>query len=219
MSTTEGAAKTIRKDVARNRALLIEAAREVFAERGLEATLDDVAKHAGVGVGTAYRHFANKQELAAEVLADSSQRLARDAKAALLIDDPWLAFSTFFEAAIGRMAVDRGLHDTLAEQRGPTTPSTVRAEVTDAVTELFLRAQNAGVIRADAVPTDTAPIFGMMGVAFDMGTVSTPELWRRYLAIYLDGLRGKNLPVLPQKALPIEHLDAAMAAGKRRTRR
>lgn len=216
MSTTEGATKVIRKDVARNRALLLEAAREVFAERGLEATLDDVAKHAGVGTGTAYRHFANKQELAAEILADSAVRLVQDARDAMLIDDPWLAFSTFFEKTVGRMAVDRALHETLVEQRGPATPGKVRAEVIEAVTELFLRAQRAGIIRADAVPTDVAPIFGMMGVAYEMGSPSSPEVWRRYLAVYLDGLRAKQLPALPPYILRIEDLDAALAAGKRR---
>ena len=89
------AAKGLRKDSARNRALLIAAARTVFAERGLDATLDDVAKAAGVGVGTAYRHFANKQELAREVMAQSFQLLMDDAQAALLIADPWESLSSF----------------------------------------------------------------------------------------------------------------------------
>lgn len=218
MSTTEGAAKTVRKDVARNRALLIEAAREVFAERGLDATLDDVARQAGVGIGTAYRHFANKQELAAEILADASERLAADAHAALLIQDPWLALTTFFETAVARMAVDRGLHETLVQQRGPVAEGHLRESIVEAIAELFLRAQRAGVIRPDAAPTDLAPIFGMMGVAFDMSSPDYPELWRRYLALYLDGLRAVGMPPLPVPALPFDEVGPALAAGKRRGR-
>src|SRR6187431_2289167 len=98
MMSILGKTKAVRKDVARNRALLLEAARVVFAERGLDATLDDIAKEAGVGVGTAYRHFANKQEIAAEVLAASSGDMVTDAESALLIEDPWLAIVTFFES-------------------------------------------------------------------------------------------------------------------------
>ncbi|CAN5163140.1 TetR/AcrR family transcriptional regulator [soil metagenome] len=216
MSTTEGAAKTIRKDVARNRALLIEAAREVFAERGLDATLDDVARQAGVGIGTAYRHFANKQELAAEVLADASERLAADARAALLIDDPWLALTTLFETALARMSGDRGLHETLVQQRGPAAESQVRESIVEAIAELFLRAQRAGVIRPEADPTDLAPIFGMMGVAFDMSSPEHPRLWRRYLALFLDGLRADGVPPLPESPLRFEEIGPALAAGKRR---
>jgi AcrR family transcriptional regulator len=213
MSTTQST-KTVRKDVARNRELLLESAREVFAERGLDATLDDIAKHAGVGVGTAYRHFANKQEIAAEVLAESSGLMIEDAEAALLIDDPWLALTTFFDSSLSRSAHNRGLHQTLLATRGPQA-MTLRAPLIAAVTELFDRAKAAGVIRPDAEPTDAAPIFAMMAVAFDMSAVSTPDLWRRYLALWLDGLRvGKRDP-LPGPPLAVENVDAALNAGKR----
>lgn len=210
-----GATKAIRKDVARNRARLLEAAREIFAERGLEATLDDVAKRAGVGTGTAYRHFANKQELAAEVLADSSDRILQDAQQALLVSDPWEALSTFFETTVDRMAGDRSLHETLVQQRGPAPKAPVREALIEALTELFDRAQRAGVIRPDASATDLGPIFGMMSVAFDMSSVSSPDLWRRYLALWLDGLRAKDVPELPVPPLPVSDIGVALAAGKR----
>ena len=68
-----------RKDAVRNRARLVVAARKVFAERGLDATLDEIAERAGVGTATAYRNFADKHELAAEVLAEATQQIATDA--------------------------------------------------------------------------------------------------------------------------------------------
>ena len=137
--TSTGATKPIRKDVARNRARLLAAAREVFAEQGLEATLDDVAKAAGVGTGTAYRHFANKQELAAEILSEASEQLVTDAQDALLIDDPWEALKTFFETSVERMSHNRGLHETLIQQRGPAQSAPLREALVVAVTELFDR--------------------------------------------------------------------------------
>ncbi len=213
MSSTTATAKPIRKDSARNRELLLAAARIVFAERGLDATLDDVAKQAGVGTGTAYRHFANKQELAAEVMARSSQNLVDDALAALQIADPWQALAGFFEASSGRLARDRGLHQVLF---GPVPQhrSPLRQELVDAVTELFARAKAAGVIRPDVEPTDAVPIYSMMSVAFDVSGAIDPELWRRYLALFLDGLRATDRGPLPGPAIPIERVDEALAATK-----
>jgi AcrR family transcriptional regulator len=209
--------KPLRKDGARNRALLVEAARAVFAERGLDATLDDVALAAGVGVGTAYRHFANKQELAREVMAQSFELLLDDAKAALLVTDPWAALAGFLETSAARMVRDRGLHQALF---GPTPHEKLplRRDLVDAVVELFARARAAGVIRADAEAMDAVPIYAMMGVASDVGSVIDPEQWRRSLAFFLDGLRATDRGPLPLPAIPIELLDAALAAIKPRRR-
>jgi AcrR family transcriptional regulator len=218
MMSLSGAAakKTIRKDVARNRALLLESARVVFAERGLDATLDDIATHAGLGVGTAYRHFANKQEIAAEVLAESSGQVIEDAQRALLIDDPWAAIVTFFDSAFSRMAENRGLHQTLMTERGATSHGKpIGDDLVVAVTELFDRAKAAGVLRPDADPTDAGGIFAMIAPAFDMSAATDPTLWRRYLAIWLDGLRVGDRAALPGSPLRVEQLPAALGAAKR----
>src|ERR1700761_5574319 len=90
-------ARPLRKDAARNRELLIEAAREVFARRGLEASLDDVAHHAGLGVGTAYRHFANKYELATALMQQTIDTIVASAEQALQADDPWVGLTDFLE--------------------------------------------------------------------------------------------------------------------------
>jgi AcrR family transcriptional regulator len=210
-------AKPPRKDGARNRALLVEAARTVFAERGLDATLDDVAKAAGVGVGTAYRHFANKQELAREVMAQSFQHLMDDASAALLVADPWEALAGFFEASAARLVRDRGLHQAMF---GPVASekSPMRRDLIDAVVELFARAKAAGVLRPDIEAMDAVPIYAMMGVASDVGSVVGPDQWRRSLALFLDGMRATNREPLEGTAIPIELLEDALAATKPRRR-
>src|ERR1700761_7454808 len=88
-SAAAPAAPPMRRDAARNRELPIAAAREVFAQRGLEASLDDVARHAGLGVGTAYRHFANKRELATALIDDAIDSIVALAEHAVAIEDAW----------------------------------------------------------------------------------------------------------------------------------
>jgi AcrR family transcriptional regulator len=215
---TPVSAKIVRQDVARNRARLVQAAREVFAEQGLDATLDDVARHAGVGTGTAYRHFANKQELAAEVLQQSAVQIVADAEDALEVADPWLALAGFFETSSARQAVDRGLHQALIG-RGSTSRSPLRDQLVVSVTELFARAKAAGVLRDGIEATDAAAIFAMLGPAFDISSAVQPDLWRRYLALLLDGIRASDRGPLPARALELARLDDAMAAGKRGERR
>jgi len=203
-----------RKDSVRNRARLIDAARAVFAERGFGATLDDIARHAGVGVGTAYRHFPNKQALAAVVLADATEQIATDARDALAIEDPWQALVTFFERNAARQAEDRGLYERLTELGDPGRQDQIWPGIVADVTRLFERAQRAGVVRADAAPQDIAAIFALLGPAYEMTRDVSPDLWRRYLALILDGLRATERPPLPVPPPPATALDTILKAGK-----
>lgn len=205
---------SVRRDSARNRARLVEAAREVFAERGFGATLDDVARHAGLGTGTAYRHFPNKQALAAEVLAGATEQIAVDARAALDIGDPWQGLVTFFELNAERQARDRGLYEALTGRGDDAVQARIWPEIISAVDALFDRAKTAGVVRADAAPQDIAAIFALLGPAFTMSRSVSPDLWRRYLALMLDGLRAVDRPPLPVAAPPLSALDAILKAGK-----
>jgi AcrR family transcriptional regulator len=206
--------RPLRKDAVRNRELLLTAAREVFAERGLEASLDDVARRAGVGIGTAYRHFANKQELASALFEQHIEDLIDEATAAVTIADPWEALSTFFTATAEKQAHDRGLHQVLVGLYPGVRPINVREKLTGPITTLFDRAKKAGVLRADAEPTDAAVVFVVLGAVFDMSNATGTELWRRYLALFLDGLRATERPPLPAPALQLQRVDEAMAAAK-----
>lgn len=213
MNAPEGAAapRAVRKDVARNRAKLLAAARAVFAERGLQASLDDVARAAGVGIGTAYRHFANKQELAAEILRTSAAELATDLDQLRTIEDPWQAVVSFFELTAQRMAGDRALQQQLV--LGAADGFRFDDQVVSVVTEIFDRARAAGVLRTDAEPGDAGPILGMLGVAYEFSTVS-PDLWRRYLSLILDGLRATDREPLPVQALDREQLEQSVTMIK-----
>lgn len=199
----------VRKDAARNRDRLISAARTVFAERGIDATLDDIAREAGVGTGTAYRHFPNKKVIAAEILADATQQIATDAEDALSIDDPWDAMVAFFENTSARLATDRGLYQILAGQGNVDDKTRIWPHIVDGITRLFDRAKDAGVIRADAEPEDAAVLFAMLGVTF------STTAWRRYLGLLLDGLRATDRPGLPCPPPAFATLDDVIAVGKR----
>jgi AcrR family transcriptional regulator len=213
--TEGGPGKRTRRDSVHNRERLVAAAREVFAERGFGATLDDIAAHAGVGTGTAYRHFANKRAIAAEVLTGATEQIVLDARAALEVDDPWAALEAFCERTGARQAADRGLYETLTGQGDDREQARIWPEIIAAVTELVERAQRAGVLRADAAPQDVAAVFALLGPAFEMSRSTGSPLWRRYLALLLDGLRAGDRPALPVPPPPPEALDAILRAGKR----
>ncbi|MCU1528889.1 MAG: TetR family transcriptional regulator [Frondihabitans sp.] len=206
--------RPLRKDAVRNRTLLLEAAREVFAERGLEASLDEVAHRAGVGVGTAYRHFANKQELAVALFADAIDKVITEAEAALEIEDPWEALVFFFENSAKQQARDRGLHELLMGYEIAHDKQHVLERLTPTVTAIFERARAAGVLRPDVEATDSAAVFAMLGMAFTMCTDAHPDLWQRYLAILLDGLRATDRGPLPVRGLSFDEVEESMSLAK-----
>lgn len=225
-STADSPSRPLRRDAARNRRALLNAGRQVFAARGLDATLDDVARAAGLGVGTAYRHFANKQELAAAIFSDDFDQLVESANSALDIEDPWVALTTFVESTVARHAEDRGLYEIMTAAGAVSeTPVHVRGKVETMrealigpLTALVEHAKKAGCLRADASPTDIAAILLMMGTTFSPSEAVGRPVWRRYLWLLLDGLRSTSCPKLPVSALEVDELDAAFAAAEKHKR-
>src|SRR3954453_1200131 len=110
---SEASPRVLRKDAALNRERLLAAARELFAERGLTVTLNDIAHHAGVGVGTAYRRFANKGEVIDALFEESLQDLAAVATEALEDPDAWNGLVTYLERSLHMQFGDRGLNQLL----------------------------------------------------------------------------------------------------------
>ena len=202
-----------RKDAARNRELLIEAARVVFARRGLEASLDDVAHQAGLGVGTAYRHFANKYELASALMQQTIDAIVDSADQAVQNEDPWQGLVEFLEAALTVQAADRGLREVLMGVHEPEKMDQVHDRLWGPMNDLMRRAQQAGSVRADADTTDLGFIIGMVCAVADMAGDSSPALWRRYLNLCLDGLRPGGDP-LPAPSLSEAEFRSAMATHK-----
>src|SRR3978361_2039822 len=107
------AERTLRKDAARNRERLLDAARELFAEHGLTVTLNDIAHHAGVGVGTAYRRFANKEEVIDALFEEALRAVADAANEALASPDAWAGLVLFLERSLHMQFGDLGLNQIM----------------------------------------------------------------------------------------------------------
>ena len=208
----------LRADAERNRRRLLDAAGELFSTRGLDVTLDDIAEHAGVGTGTAYRRFPNKDALIEELMVDRIGRLVAIAEECLADPDPWSGFRGYFDRALALQAGDRALKEILfSSARGKEKVMQMRFKLQPIVEQLVRRAVEAGVLRPE-VDTSDVPVINMMlsGVSDFAGTVE-PELYRRYLTFVLDGLRadGAEHEAPPVPALPMARFAEAMAAYRR----
>jgi AcrR family transcriptional regulator len=211
MTATTGSGRPpLRRDAELNRRRIIAAAHEVFRERGLGATLDDVARHAGVGVGTAYRRFANKEELVDALFEDMIDRIEEATQEALTDPDAWRGLATGLERVCELQAFDRGLRQVmLGTGRGPQRQALVQQRVKPAADALIARAKEQGALRGDVQPWDFPMIQLMIAGVTDH--TGHPDLWRRYLHLILDGMRAQPGAATP---LPVGefHASAMMTA-------
>jgi AcrR family transcriptional regulator len=192
--------RPLRADAARNRERILEAAATVFAKRGLEATLDDVADEAGVGVGTVYRRFPCKDALVEALFEQAVDGMVELVYQAETMADSWDGLVWFLDRASQRQAENLGLRDVIMHGMcGQDGIGRGRERIAPAVGRLIERAQRDGNLRPDIVAADM-PIIELMvnSVATRTGDLA-PELWRRYLAIILDGLsaHGASRSALP----------------------
>ncbi|GAA3428910.1 TetR/AcrR family transcriptional regulator [Streptosporangium sandarakinum] len=180
----------LRRDAEHNRRRTLAAAREVFAARGLQATLNDVAHHAGLGVGTVYRRFPNKEALAEAVYAGKLDDIRAMAQAALAGRDAYEALRAFLEHALEQAAADRGLRE-LIRQGTSDSEQIVRTRegIVESCGHLIARAQEQGTMRDDVTVEDIAPIVAMIDSVMDLPAAGAVQPWRRYLALILDGLQ------------------------------
>ncbi|MFE2188878.1 TetR/AcrR family transcriptional regulator [Streptomyces sp. NPDC059455] len=185
-------APPLRRDAELNRRRILQAGREVFAARGLQATLNDVAHHAGLGVGTVYRKYPDKQALAEAVFGEELDEIAAMGREALAGDDAFAALAGFLERALARAAHNRGLRELMRhgiiEGAGPAQ---ARQEITLHCEHLLARARTQGALRDGVTEADIAPIAAMIDAVMALPAEHPSEMWRRYLAILLDGLRAR----------------------------
>jgi AcrR family transcriptional regulator len=184
------ASRPLRADARRNRERVIAAAGTVFAEHGRDAQMDDVAKRAGVGVGTVYRHFPTKEALVSALALSLFEQVLESARAALEIEDPWEAFTTALWGGVEVLAADRAFTEIIGQAEMPFGTDLI-TEMNEVYFTLVQRAKDSGDLRQDIV-MDDIPMF-TCGIG--MATVK-PHMcqaaWRRHLAIIIDGLRATN---------------------------
>lgn len=212
MSTAE---RPLRADAERNRRRILEAAAEVFGERGLGATLDAVAERAGVGVGTVYRRFPDKEALVDALFEERIEEIRAIAGEASQVEDGWDALTMFMERALEMHCHDRALKELVfSTAHGQDRVARARARIKPAVDELFERARASGTLRDDVDVTDLPIVQLMVTAVMDYAQDASPGIWRRYLALMLDGLRadGRRTP-LGAPPLTDDQLDGVMARG------
>jgi AcrR family transcriptional regulator len=189
-------AAKLRADAARNRQKVLDAAREVLADRGLDASVEEVARRAAVGVGTIYRRFPDRQALVEAVLEERRQVLTdamRDAAGDH--DDPAVRLRAVATAYAERIAADRALYEAV-RSRPQDAPNLAafKGAITRAFGAVLRPAQEAGAVRADLEPRDLSVLLAAVARIAPPGS---PGLWRRELAVVLDGLCPRTPGPLP----------------------
>jgi AcrR family transcriptional regulator len=214
------AERPLRRDAERNRQRILRAAAEVFTQRGLDATLDDVARQAGVGIGTVYRRFPDKETLVAELFQDRIDALVAVAEDACAAPDPWLALVSFLEYAAAALAGDLGLRQLMMfATYGRDRVAYAREQMRPVVARLVERAQAAGALRPDFSATDVPLIAFLLASAAEYAGPVQPDIWRRYLALIIDGMRASRDGVseLPVAALTPDEIERSMRAHGERS--
>ena len=191
----------------------------MFTEHGLDATLDEVARAAGVGVGTVYRRFPDKEALVAALFRDRIDAIVTVAEQACAAADPWQGLVTYLEFAGATMAADLGLRQLMmfaTYERDQVCYA--RDRMLPVITRLVERAQASGDLRDDFRATDVKMIAYMLASIAEYTAPVAPDAWRRYLAMLIDGLRPARDTVrpLPAPALaPAALADLMRANGHR----
>ena len=212
MTESQQPRRALRKDAERNRRRVLDSARVLFAERGLEATLNDVAHHANVGVGTVYRRFATKEELLEAIFEESIEQVAGIAELASRQEDSWDGLVYFVEQSCELTATDRGLREMLySKAYGGYRVERARVRLDPLVCALVQRARRDGYLRSEVTPSDMPIVSLLAGAVVEWAGHVEPQLWRRYVALLLEGMRAHpgQRPVAVD-ALDDEQMDDAM---------
>ena len=213
------APRPLRRDAQRNRDAIIAAARQLFCDHGLEAPLEQIARHARVGIATLYRRFPSRAALLDAVLTVDLQAHIDAAEHALAIDDPWDGFAFYLEQSCRLQATDRGLNDVMG-MRFPraTAVEAAKARLFELLGRVVDRAQQSGQLRADLTLEDLAFLnWANTRILPAVRAAGAPDAWRRPLGLLLDGLRAERAHPLPRPPLSPRQVHRAMVTLGRRS--
>jgi len=206
-----------RRDALRNRKLLLASAREVFAEDGVEARLDEIARRAGVGSGTLYRHFSTREALVEAIFAERVGEVISIAEAALAQPDAWRGLVGFLEAMLEMQSSDRVLREIfLRYPPGEGQLAEARQRMRQLFERLLARAHDARVLRHDFGFPDLALLLWSFAPVIDATAEAAPTAWRRHLHWVLDGLRPGAATPQVERPLDGDQLTVAMRSLRER---
>jgi AcrR family transcriptional regulator len=192
--------RVLRADARRNREAVMAAAKELFADEGLDAQMPDVARAANVGVGTVYRHFPTKDDLIAALVADRFERLAQKAREAVQAPDAWQALCDFIRFSAQIQADDRGLCEVMGSRPDVMDAAAQAAGLPELAERLVKRAQRSGELRRDLAWEDIPMIACGLGRIIHAEAGPATGRWPRLVEIVLDGLRAPGSAKLPRCA-------------------
>lgn len=213
--TATAPTRPLRQDAQRNRDRIVDAARAAFAADGIEVGVEQIAKLAGVGVGTVYRRFPTKEALVDAVVAEQYEEFARVAREALERAEPWEGLREFLERSMALQASNRAFKEAAGARVASGELAAARARVTALVRLLVERAQASGDLRPDLAVEDVAVLFWSSGRVIELTADVAPTLWRRHLGLVLDGLRASAATPLPAAPLTPSQVRAALARSGR----
>lgn len=204
-------ARPLRRDAQRNRDALLRAAGQVFAEQGLDASLEAVAKRAGVAIGTLYRHFPARLDLVHALFDEKLAAWSSAGEQALALPDAWAGFVLFVETLCELQAADLGF----AELTGRCLPdsaeiSGAQQQISDLGQRIVQRAQQQGALRADVTAQDLAFLVWSLGPIAHATRGIAPRAWRRHLYLMLDAFRAERAHPLPEAPLTPDQVHQAM---------
>jgi len=200
----------LRADAQRNLVRVLDAAREVFAEQGIDAPVTEIADRAGVGVGTIFRRFPTKDDLLVAVVEQRTEQLIDAADVALGSSDPGAALQRFMEAAAAMQISDRCWCDaTGTDLFGRDGIRDLIDVLVGKMGELLTRAQTAGHVRPDLRALDIPVLLMAVAKSGLMLEDAAPGAWKRYLGLVFDGLRPEAAHPLPRRALNRREFESA----------
>lgn len=203
--------KARRKDAQERRDRLIAAARGEFAARGVDASLEKIARDAGVAIGTLYRHFPTRMDLLLAAFEPRLREFADGADDARQIDDPWEAFASYLENLFRVQAGDRGFNDFLSRRfPGNDEIERIHDRICEQIEDVLGRAQEAGEVRRDLTMADIITLIWSSGRVIDATSTAAPDAWRRHLHLMLDAYRAPRAHPIPEPPMTQEQLYDAM---------
>jgi AcrR family transcriptional regulator len=200
-----------RRDAQERHDRLIVAAQREFAARGVDASLERIARDADVAIGTLYRHFPTRLDLLLAALEPRLREFTDGSERALEIDDPWEGFVAYLENLFRVQAGDRGFNDFLS-RRFPGSPDTERIhdQMCRQIEAVLTRAQDAGVARPDIALADIVNLIWSNGRMIDATSTTAPNAWRRQLHLMLDAYRAQSAHPIPEPPMTDQQLYEAM---------
>ncbi len=194
----------MRADAARNREAIVEAARDVFAERGADVPLEEIARRADVGIATLYRRFPTREDLIASAFEPKLRAYVEAAEAAEAEPDPWTGFCGYVRAVCSMQAADAGFADVLS-RTFPTTDALDRElrAATVGLVGVIDRAKAAGALRAEFVMEDLVLVLMANAGVVNVTKRHAPAAWERLVGYLLDAFRAPGASELPPPISPV----------------